>query len=180
MPAYPNYPLSLIIQAGTLTPGTCFRNEQQRLIGFASNMFVQIPSGFAGTIVSPSTPTVEQQSYLWIRVDSFNNPIDQFLFSSLYAAWVYPHEWPPDDGRRILYTGLLADIATLDGGSAAAVTPTTGPFWEIDTGWTSKVPLGTATVAEVDANTFDVGTPAAPQTRTAFFLQRTARIYRTP
>lgn len=182
MALYPSYPLTLPLQTGELLPGVCFRNEQARLNAFTSVQYVQIPSGFAGVLVTPNQPTVEQQGFLWVQVDSFNNPIQQFTFSSQYAQWVWPHPWPAGDTRMVLFAGDAADVALLDGGDAGAITATTGSFWEINAQFTDKLPIGAgATVPEgQDSIEFDVGTPAYPALRGVYFIQRSQRQFYTP
>lgn len=178
--AYVSYPLSLPVRNGSLLPGICFRTEQARLNAFNSVSYVEIPSGFAGVLVQPSTPTVEQQSYLWVQTDSFNNPIRQFLFSSQYGGWVWRHYWDADDPRMVLYTGPLGDIALLDGGDAGAITATTGSFWEISNEFTDRIPVGAGTLPDgVDQATFYPGT-AYPPLRGVIFIRRSSRQFHTP
>lgn len=180
MAAYPSYPLQLPVRNGSLLPGICFRNEQSRLNAFSSVSWVEIPSGFAGVLVQPSNPTVEQQSFLWVQTDSFGNAIQQFTFSSQYGGWVWPHPWPANDQRRVLFVGDLADIALIDGGDAAAITATTGSFWSLDNDFTDKIPTGAGTVPEgIDAAKFYPGT-AYPPLRGVYIIGRSARQYFVP
>lgn len=181
MALYPAYPITLSLQTGSLVPGVCFRTEQARLNAYTAMQFVTFPSNFSRVIVSPSQPTVEEQSALWIQSDAFNNAVQQFLFSSQYGQWLWPHIWPANDPRLVLFTGTLGEMVLLDGGDAGAITATTGSFWSVDADFTDKLPIGAGTVPEgVDALKFDIGTPAYPAVRGAYFIRRTARVYLTP
>jgi hypothetical protein len=180
MATYPNNAIQLPIHPGTLLPGVCFTNEQQRLNAFASTSYVELPANYSTVIASPNQPTVEQQNMVWFKVDSFNNVIGQFIFSSQYAKWVYPHYIVANDPRLVLFPGALSDISLLDGGDAGAITATTGSFWTIDNNWTDKLPIGAGTVPDgIDAQKFATGS-AYPSLRGVFFIRRTNRIYQTP
>lgn len=174
-----NYPLQLPIIPGTLLPGICFRNEQQRLNSFAAVSYVQIPANLNGVIVSASQPTVEQQNLMWIQVDSFNNAIHQFIFSSQYAAWVWPHPVAPLDGRLVLFDGAAGDVPLLDGGDAGAITATTGAFWKIDVNFTDRIPIGAGTLPDGANSTYFAAGAAYPAMRGVFFVRRTARQFFT-
>lgn len=169
-----------------MLPGICFTNEQKRLNAFSSVQYVEFPSNFSRVIVSPSQPTVEEQDALWVQTDGFNTPIQQFLFSSQYGQWIWPHQWPTGDPRLVLFAGAAADVDLLDGGDAGLPSATTGPFWEISTEFTDKLPIGAgATVPEgADSLQFDAGTPAYPALRGVYFIKRTsgvnARQFLTP
>ena len=69
-------------------------------------------------------------------------------YSNNHSCWIKPHPIPPGpDGKRLLFVGDPADVNTLDGGASAAVTDTTGPFWEIDHDFDARFPVGAGTFA---------------------------------
>lgn len=181
MPIYPSYPIQFQVRNGDLLPGICFKTEQQRLNAFSSVQYIELPAGFSAVVIASSEPTVEQQSALWVQIDSFNNPVAQFVFSSQYGIWVWPHPWAPLDPRLVLFAGDAGDVPLLDGGNTNAVTDIDGPFWEINTQFTDRLPIGAGTVPEgVNQITFDIGTPAYPALRGVYFIGRTARKFLVP
>lgn len=170
--------MELQVENSNFASAPCYASEQERLNGFSAQQFVTIPDGFSSLVIGPDTPTVEQQDALWLQTDENNNPIQYYLFSSQYAAWLWPHPVPPSDPRLVLYTGDSGDVDTLDGGDALAVTETTGPFWEISADWTDKLPIGAGTTpVNSDSLEFDDDTPNYPAVRGVYFLTRTARKY---
>lgn len=172
--------MELQVENNEFPSAPCYSSEQARLNGFSAQQFVTLPDELGLLIISPDQPTVEQQDALWLQTDAFNNPIQYFLFSSQYAAWVWLHPVPANDERLVLFAGDTGDVDTLDGGDALAVTATTGPFWEIETAFTDLLPIGAGTVAE-GANAFKFATGTDyPQVRGIYFLRRTARQFITP
>lgn len=170
--------MELQVENSNFASAPCYASEQERLNGFSAQQFVTIPDGFSSLVIGPDTPTVEQQDALWLQTDENNNPIQYYLFSSQYAAWLWPHPVPPSDPRLVLYTGDSGDVDTLDGGDALAVTETTGSFWAIDTDFTDKIPIGAGGTVpvETDDTVFATGS-AYPAVRGVFLLRRTARKY---
>lgn len=65
-----------------------------------------------------------------------------------YASGVWLAKHPIPTGFTILAPAgtTSADVDTLDGGEAGAVTPFTGPMWEIDTDFAAMFPIGTGTL----------------------------------
>lgn len=174
------YPVQLPVRNGSILPGTCFLSEQQRLNAFSSLQYVEIPANLAAVIVGPNEPTVEEQGFLWVRSDAFNNPVQQFLFSSQFALWVWPHPIAASDPRLQLYEGAAGDVWQLDGGDNGVISATTGAFWEIATEWTDKLPIGAGTVPVNDeALEFDDTAPDYPAVRGVYFVRRTIRQFIT-
>lgn len=172
--------MELQVQNSEFSSAPCFQSEQQRLNAFSTQQFVELPDELSSLIISPDQPSVEQQDALWLQTDATNNPIQYFLFSSQYAAWVWPHSIPPEDPRLFLYAGDAGDVDDLDGGNSNAVTDTDGPFWIIESAFTDLLPVGAGTVPEgTNAFKFATGTDY-PQVRGIYFIKRTARIYHTP
>lgn len=168
--------MQLQVENSEFSSTPCFTSEQARLNAFSTQQFVELDDELFGLIVSPNQPSVEDQDKLWLQTDAFNNPIQYFLFSSQYAAWLWPHPVPPLDERLVLYVGVAGDVDELDGGDNLAVTETTGPFWQISADWTNKVPIGAGTVpVDTDALEFEGSSPTYPAVRGVYVLTRTAR-----
>ncbi len=169
--------MQLQVENSTFSSAPCYASEQARLNGFSAQQFVTLPDGLTNLVISEDQPSVEFQEALWLQTDEFNNPVQYWLFSAQYAAWLWPHPVPVNDERLVLYKGDAADVPTLDGGDALAITETTGSFWEIDTDFTNLIPIGAGTVP-VETNAFEFATGTAyPQVRGVYMLQRTARKY---
>ncbi len=68
----------------------------------------------------------------------------EYLFSS--GVWLATHPILP--GFRIIAPAgtALADLDTMDGGEAGAVTAYTGPMWEEDTDLAARFPVGSGTL----------------------------------
>ena len=126
-----------------ITPGTlssnCYPaapqtlyNEMMEKAGISINL--------TGIILATSAPAVTDRDKLWIKLDG-TSPVRQFIFA--LGKWVWPHEIPADDSRRIISVAAnAAAIQALDGGDSATVGDTTGAFWEEDTNFQDRIPMG--------------------------------------
>jgi hypothetical protein len=175
--------IDLEVIAPTFPPGYCPQTNQQLANDIAAGLRVILPGEFAFWIVGPDEPTVEQRDFAWLRTDSISGVwTNIFTWSPLYGAWLEPHPVSPSGSARQLWVGTQTDLETYDGGEAGTVSATTGPFWSADAAFADKWPLGVgagpALLPATNYTVFDVGTPAAPDARGVFFIQRTARIYR--
>lgn len=102
-----------------------------------------------GIIASSSTPDPADQDKGWIKLDGSGNPTGLFKYANGY--WLWPHPVTPyPSGFRQIWLGNPADIPTLDGGTAGITTLYTGPFWEIDTAFAGRSPMGVGDIP--DAN----------------------------
>lgn len=162
---------------GTLPEGFCPQSEQQRFNTYISHLSGILPGTFSTFVVSASQPSVDQQSYPWIKVNADGSIVGIYTFAN--GAWVRPHPIPPGpNGARMLWADTLGNLATFEGGDAGAITSTTGAFWELDSDWTDKLPRGAGTVAvNTNANELSSGVSATDQVRGVYFVKRTARVY---
>jgi hypothetical protein len=124
-------------------------------------------------VVSASAPS--DTTRVWSRLGSDGEIEGRYRYVN--GKWIRPYRVPSTSGESIIWRKDAASIDTYDGGSAAAVTDTTGPFWEIDTEMSARMPLGvgtlpsstsvtlggtggeektTLTVAQIPAHTHDV------------------------
>jgi len=69
-------------------------------------------------------------NYKWYSYDGVN--------------WLSMHQYQASGPTRILYVGTGASIATYDGGDTNSATVSSGPMWEVDNDYTSKVLRGAA------------------------------------
>lgn len=97
-------------------------------------------------IVSETAPGADDQGKLWIQVNSYHEPIRQWIYSS--GAWIWPHPIPPSDKRLQMFVGSAAEVDTLDGGVAGTAGAKSGPFWEIYSDMSAKFPMGVGTLED--------------------------------
>lgn len=169
----------------TFTPfasGYCFTSYNQFGNDVANALIVTFPGNYTAWNFGPNQPGNSDRSRPWLVTDGADNaPLGVATWSPTYGKWIAPHPTPPSGDLRVLWVGSLTSLETYDGGEAGTVTDTTGPFWEADTAFDDKFPLGVgATITTVATNddVFDDATPGAPQARSVYFLKRTTRIYR--
>lgn len=136
------------LTAGQLPPNVCLEDLQQ----FYNQMFslgrgdLDTTASIAKIIVSSNEPNADQRDYIWIRLNPTTGVYDK-TYSYVNGRWVSPHAIAPLSGVRQIFIGSTADLARLDGGEIAAVGEATGAFWEIDTTFSGKFPLGAGTLA---------------------------------
>lgn len=96
------------------------------------------------TVISETAPA--NHTKLWFKLDGSLNPfaiaggIPLFKWSNTLGTWVARHPALPGTHRWEEFTAP-GDIDTYEGGTAGAVTDTTGPFWEIDTDYNGRSPM---------------------------------------
>lgn len=132
----------LPITPGSLATGVCFTGplaEQQRLNAFAAVMSAVL-NGQAFYNYGDTKPAVENQGYPWLRTTDGQ----WYVFA---GVWRRPRpEIEQNLGYRILYAGTEASVPLIYGGTAVPVTPTAGPFWEIDHTFDGRSPMGPGTI----------------------------------
>lgn len=137
---------NLTLLPGSLPAGYCYPSSPQT---FYNDMFERAvaiqPVSLTGVLLQEAEPSVEQRGFIWARLIA-GAPVNPFMWLWVNGAWVAKHPIPVIDERRWLYTGVAGSIDTLDGGAVAAVSDTTGPFWEIDTTYEARFPLGVGTL----------------------------------
>lgn len=133
---------------GTLPAGYCPSTYQQILEDFLTNTVATLPGTYNTFVYGSSTPAVSDQDKVWVKVDASNNLVGIYTYN---GAWVRPHEVPPSSSIRTMWVGTTVALETFDGGTAGAVTATTGPMWEVDTAFDFRIPMGVGT----NATTYD-------------------------
>jgi hypothetical protein len=131
---------SLPIVAEGVPAGLCYTNMSSDIPVIAS--FLR--AIFSGSEINTgsSTPAAEDRGKPWFRTNSDGTDDGWWTFFS--GFWVQKH--PCFSGMVTMYEGALADIPTLDGGEAAAVTNITGPFWEEVTEMQARSPMHPGTL----------------------------------
>jgi hypothetical protein len=133
---------TVTLQFGGLAPGYCMTTFNK----LGLDIIVATTASLAGTLntfnYGNSTPAAVDQDKPWFRLNSDGTPDRWYVFSS--GLWLSAHYQCP--GQVIMYEGTLASIDTFDGGEVAAVTATTGPFWERVTTMDARSPIGPGTL----------------------------------
>lgn len=130
--------LLLPILAGTLGQGECPTTLQGILNLFANNMQAVLANGRSFYNYGPDKPAPEFQPYPWLRTTDGR----WYQFS---GVWRTPNNYNLSERRW--WAGLESDLINYDGGSAGAVTPTTGPMWVVDHDFDGRSPMGPGAVA---------------------------------
>lgn len=103
-----------------------------------------------GVIASSTTPDPSDRDKLWIKLESPNGPpIGQFFYGG--GDWLWPYDGDTRKvikGERMLWVGNSADIPTLGGGTAGVTTVKLGAFWEIDTLFEGRSPIGVGAIPD--------------------------------
>ena len=76
-----------------------------------------------------------------------------YYWDDTIGAWIKPHPTPASGGERRCFVGSTTDLQTYEGGNANAVDDADGPFWEVDSSFAARFPVG---VGSFD-NAGDVG-----------------------
>lgn len=136
-----NAPVTL--QPGTLPEGFCFTNFQALL-----NTFFNVSTAFvSGTYnffnYGSSTPGVNDRSKPWFRLEGSGAPDRWYVFFD--GKWVSPHAVPQNSKERRIWTGTTGELTTYDGGDANPIGDASGPMWEVDTAFATRMPVGVGT-----------------------------------
>lgn len=130
--------------------GYCWSGPQQ----FANDLTALLTGttgDIDGVIISDTLPAPEDQGKLWVRTVSG-------IIEGLYiyqGNWMRPYRIPYNSNEIMIWKGTSTELKTYDGGVDEAVSDTTGPFWEPDTDFAFRFPIGNGT----NGTTYD-GNPA--------------------
>ena len=128
----------------TLVEGYCFRGWQFLANDLFGGATAFLPGEFRAVNFSTSEPVAEERDRPWYRLNPDGSPDRWYTYFN--GQWVSPYEVPAGSDERRIWVGAVIDLETYDGGSAGAVTATTGPFWEVDTDFAQRIPLGVGTL----------------------------------
>lgn len=141
-----------------ILPQSCFSTEQQRANVFAQSLQVLFPDSATVMNFGNATPSVDQQDFPWIRINSDGTPDKTYVFYN--GFWCAQNPTPANSPVSILYAGTLVSIDTYDGGETGTVGVMTGPMWTVDATMTGVFPIGT------DPTNFPQGTLGGASTHT--------------
>lgn len=131
---------------GTLPAGYC-PTGASGFQDFYNKMFelgvAQLTANYTLPNYGDTTPAPEDQTRPWIRTVA-GAPDRTYIYYA--GAWMAKHPVPASSSIRHMWVGEAADIVTYDEGEAGAVTTTTGAFWEIDTAFAARSPMGVGTL----------------------------------
>lgn len=116
------------------------KEKWQQLIALLS---VILPEGFQMNIGN-TTPAPEDRVWPWLRLD-VNGKIDR-LYHYAMGFWLSKYHTPANSPIRLPWTGSPTDLLTYDEGENTAVSEITGPFWEVDTNFEQRIPIGVGTL----------------------------------
>lgn len=139
------------LTAGSLAVGYCYPAAPQSLLNaFVAAMQASLPGTLNTFVFGSSTPGVDDQDKVWIKVDAANAFVGIYTYA--YGSWVTPHDIPASSSLRMIWVGTEADLWAHDGGdgtnpSSVAPTATTGAMWQRDTDFDFRVPIGIGTNA---------------------------------
>ena len=138
--------MNVVNAMGSLPSGYCWPSSPQTYANDIVALITSYVNGeFSSLVMSESAPDSDYNDLPWIKVDSSNSLIGLFTFSADAAAWARTHPIEASSDVRQIWVGSEADLKTYDGGEDTTVTVSTGPFWEIDTDFEFRFPLGVGT-----------------------------------
>lgn len=175
-------PTELTIQttAATFPAGYCPRSNQQLADDIAAGQRSTVAADVS-SITSETEPAEEFRDRTWIKINNINMVLGEYRFNTFENIWAKYH-WPKNDVPVYLrqwFIGTLTQLLTYDGGENAAVTSKTGPFWEEDTDFQDRLPLGVGVIIATPATDAAILTAGAgaPQARSAYIIKPTNRRY---
>jgi hypothetical protein len=147
-----------------LVPGSlsteCYPSSPQVLYNEMFEKGVAILGDITGILIQSSAPDPEDRDKAWVKLTAPGGPPTSSRPLVWYnGQWVARHPYDPGDPIRLIWVGDPADLDTFDGGSAGTVSDISGAFWEIDSEFAGRVPIGVGTVPDqttvvaVDTNT---------------------------
>lgn len=122
----------LPIQFNGLGQGYCFEGWDKLGLDLSNAQNAILENGRSFYNIGDTKPAPELQGYPWLRTTDGR----WYVFQGVWRA---PNNY--DGNERRLWAGDLTQLVTYDGGSAGAVTPTTGPMWIDDTDAQGRVPM---------------------------------------
>ena len=143
----------LRITAGSLAQPQCWTTPQNLVNDFADTASIDI-GDLTGIIKSDTAPDPNDRDKGWYKT-SAGAPIGLFIYYN--GAWLMPHQTPANGDERRLWVGSEVDLQTYDGGSGAAVTAASGPFWEVDHDFDGLFPVGAGIIPGGGGASINVG-----------------------
>lgn len=127
------------VQPGQLANGFCPASYQDMVNGFSAVQTVTIPDN---TSISVSATKPADKTKPWLQLDQFGRPVRLYWFAQ--GAWLSYHPMP--SGLTMIWTDVLPNFTTFDGGDANPLSVLSGPMWEVVSALSAKFPLGAGTL----------------------------------
>lgn len=140
----------VILQAGTVSADTCFESVQQLYNTFVDKTTAYVAGSYSQFNYGDTVPSVDDQDRPWIRTV---NGLPDKIYTWISGQWASKHPVPAGSSVRMLWAGSLGDLNTYDGGSAGTANSFSGPFWEQDTAFDARFPVGIGSTANGTAIT---------------------------
>lgn len=151
--------LPIVLNPAAFPAGYCPTSWQQLANDLAQLTTGYLEGNYSTFNYGPTTPGVNDRSKPWLRTTASGLPDSWYVYGgSTVAAWIWPHPVAALSDFRVMYAGSAVSITTLDGGDSNPIGDASGPFWEIDTAFESRSPMGVAAVISGTATPFPVGT----------------------
>ncbi len=115
--------------------------------------YVQILPNASATAyycIGSDIPGPSYHGMAWLRTNSGDKD-GWYYWLETVGAWVRPHPIPPLSKERKIWVGTLTELQTYDYGDTNAVGPASGPFWEVDSAFEAKFPVGVGQFASAGA-----------------------------
>lgn len=111
-----------------------------------------VNDGYKVHIGSDEPSAEDRDNTIWFRIDSGTGDIDRYYwYDSGLAKWICKHEKDPSGKERVLWVGNTTELQTYDGGDGNTLGDASGPFWEVDTAFEARFPLGVGTLPSTTA-----------------------------
>lgn len=136
----------LTISPPSFATGYCWTDPQTFANDFASGASVVFGGDMNIFNYGDSTPSAANQVYPWLRKIG-DYPDRWYVYYN--GQWLAKHEIPYSSNYRAMWVGTTTELLTFDGGmnEAVGIDGWTGPFWEVDTEFAAKSPMGPGTLA---------------------------------
>lgn len=138
----------------TVPAGFCNLTPQQQINYLWENTQFVSSTSFTNLLIQAAEPNPIDRDKAWLRLTGAGL-VPEFLYTYAMGSWVSLYSPPAGGNERMLWVGTEAELWSYDGGdgvdpSSVAPTATTGSFWQRDTDFDGRVPVGTGTVPGSD------------------------------
>ncbi len=137
-----NSPITFV--NGQLPEGFCFSSWPQVFNSFTELLSGYLPGQYTVWNYGNTEPAASDRSNPWLRLNADGSPDRIYVYFG--GNWVSPNPVIPESPEIRIWSGLIADLVTYDGGEAGTVTDSTGPMWEEVTAMRGLFPLGAGTL----------------------------------
>jgi len=155
---------SVTLVKGTVPDGACFDSVSGLYNTFVNLTTAYVDGDYSLFNFGDTEPSASDIDKPWIR--TIGGKPDR-IYVYIDGGWLSKHPVPAivgDIGERRMFVGAASDIDTYDGGSGGGVGTSSGPFWEKDTEFDARLPIGYGTTA--GGTEITEGSPTGGEDRT--------------